>query len=262
MMPNEQLRGIFVWHELLTTDLDAAQEFYTQLLGWGTKQWEGSDPYTMWMNQDTPIGGVVTLPEEELKEGVSPHWLAFLGAPDIDAVKAQVEGLGGRILVEPTDVPDAGRFSVMADPQGALFAVFAPTWEVPRPGELGVGDFSWHELATIDPAAAFDFYSAIFSWRRTESMDMGEMGWYQMYGQDDTTYGGIYNQSAQQPGPPNWLLYVQVEEVNRSAEKVVQLGGSVVKGPMEIPGGGRIAQCVDPQGAVFALHAVNSNTSG
>ncbi|MDA2934473.1 VOC family protein [Acidobacteria bacterium AH-259-D05] len=254
-MPSEQLRGKFVWHELLTTDLDAAKEFYTQLIGWGTKQWEGSDPYTMWMNQDTPVGGVVTLSEEELKEGVPPHWLAFLGAPDIDSVKVQVEGLGGRILVEPTEVPDAGRFSIMADPQGALFAVFAPTWEVPSHGELGVGDFSWHELATIDHAAAFDFYSAIFSWRRTESMDMSEMGLYQMYGKEDTTYGGIYNKSAQQPGPPNWLLYVQVEDVDRSAEKVVQLGGSVVNGPMEVPGGDRIAQCVDPQGAAFALHA-------
>ena len=225
MMPSEQLRGTFVWHELLTTDLDAAKEFYTQLIGWGTKQWEGSDPYTMWMNQDTPVAGVVTLPEEELKEGVSPHWLAFLGAPDIDSVKVQVEGLGGRILVEPTDVPDAGRFSIMADPQGASFAVFAPTWEVPSHGELGAGDFSWHELATIDHVAAFDFYSAIFKWSRTESMDMGEMGVYQMYGKEDTTYGGIYNKSAQQPGPPNWLLYVQVEDVDRSAEKVVQLGG-------------------------------------
>jgi predicted enzyme related to lactoylglutathione lyase len=260
MMLREPLLGTFVWHELLTTDVEAAREFYTELIGWGTKQWEGSDPYTMWMNQDTPVGGVVTLPEEELTEGVPPHWLAFIGAPDIDSVTVQVEGLGGRILVEPTEVPKAGRFSVMADPQGAVFAVFAPAWEVPSPGELGLGDFSWHELATTDQAAAFDFYSAIFKWCRTESMDMGEMGLYQMYGREDTTYGGIYNKAPQQPGPPNWLLYVQVEDLDRSAEKVVQFGGYVVNGPMEVPGGNRIAQCLDPQGAAFALHAVGSNT--
>ena len=63
-MSDDSLLGRFVWHELLTSDPEAATRFYTELIGWGTAQREGgSEPYTMWTNGDTPIGGVISLPE-------------------------------------------------------------------------------------------------------------------------------------------------------------------------------------------------------
>ena len=55
--------------------------------------------------------------------------------------------------------------------------------------------------------------------------------------------------------PPNWLSYIRVDAVKPVADQVAQLGGTVINGPMEVPGGDWIAQCIDPQGAAFALHA-------
>jgi predicted enzyme related to lactoylglutathione lyase len=78
-----------------------------------------------------------------------------------------------------------------------------------------------------------------------------------MYGLGDKTMGGIYNKPAEMPGPPMWLYYTVVPDVNEAAEKVKAKGGQVLNGPMEVPGGSgdMIAQCMDPQGAPFAIHS-------
>lgn len=69
--------GRFAWYELMTSDPDAAQGFYTKVTGWTTSPWEGGDtPYTMWMNGETPVGGVMALPDEAAAAGAPPHWIA------------------------------------------------------------------------------------------------------------------------------------------------------------------------------------------
>lgn len=84
---------------------------------------------------------------------------------------------------------------------------------------------------------------------------MEEAGIYQVYGRGEESFGGMFNKPDEMPGPPMWLYYIQVDDVRASVEKVVELGGQVLNGPMEVPGGDLIAQCVDPQGALFALHS-------
>jgi predicted enzyme related to lactoylglutathione lyase len=87
-------------------------------------------------------------------------------------------------------------------------------------------------------------------------MDMGEgMGTYQMYGMGDVPFGGIFKQPPEMPGAAAWLHYVHVDSVTRVAELVKANGGQLVNGPMEVPGGDMIAQAVDPQGTMFALHS-------
>lgn len=252
--------GRFVWYELMTSDPDAAQSFYNDTIGWGTAPFEESpEPYTMWMNGESPVGGVMALPEEAKKAGAPPHWIAYITTPDVDATTNKVKELGGNLIHGPMEIPNVGRFAIVSDPQGAVFAVYKPANE--QPGDLqepGVGEFSWHELATTDRESAFDFYSKLFGWKKTEAMDMGEeAGTYQMYGLDDVTLGGMFNKPAEMPGPPMWLYYTVVSDVNKAAEKVKAKGGQVLNGPMEVPGGSgdMIAQCMDPQGAPFAIHS-------
>jgi hypothetical protein len=84
-------------------------------------------------------------------------------------------------------------------------------------------------------------------------MDMGETGTYQMYGRNGETLGGMFN--APQAKVPYWLIYVMVDDADSAAKRVTDHGGKVLNGPIEVPGGGRIAQCMDPQGAMFAVHA-------
>jgi len=254
-MTQPALHGRFVWYDLMTEDPEAAQGFYTKLVGWGTQQWEGSQPYTMWTNENAPVGGVMQLPEEAKQGGAPSHWLAYVGTDDVAATTARAEELGAKVLVPPTEIPNAGTFAVLQDPQGAVFAAYTPPEGMPvSDEEPKQGEFSWHELATSDHGAAFDFYSKLFGWRETESMDMGEMGVYQMYGQTERSLGGMFNKPPEMP-VPFWLYYIKVPDVEQSVKQVEEMGGQVVNGPMEVPGGDKVAQCVDPQGAMFAIHS-------
>ncbi len=251
-------RGRFVWYDLMTTDPDAAQCFYTKLIGWGTQAWEGSMPYTMWTNQNTPMGGVMTLPDEAKRAGSPPHWLGYIYTSDVDATVAKAEENQGKVLAPAQDIPDVGRFAVLADPQGAAFAVYTPAADTPgNPGPAAIGEYSWHELNTSDYENAWGFYETLFGWKKTDTMDMGEMGMYQMFttGGGDIPLGGMFDKPKEMPGPPFWLYYVRVDDVHKSVEKVKELGGQVLNGPMEVPGGDHVAQCMDPQGAAFALHS-------
>lgn len=162
------------------------------------------------------------------------------------------------------DIQTVGRIAVLLDPQGAALAVYTPEGDAPgHDGVPAVGEFSWHELATTDYAAAFDFYSALFGWHKTEEADMGPGGTYLMYGRvPGQSIGGMFNKPADQPGPPAyWLYYVTVPDVHAKIDQVKQLGGQVLNGPMEVPGGDIVAQCTDPQGAAFAIHSLKPSAA-
>lgn len=251
--------GRFVWYDLMTTDQPAAKAFYNQLIGWGTKLWEEGDmPYTMWTNGPNPLGGVMELPKEASEAGAPPHWLAYTAVADVAATCTRAVELGGTVLHPATEIPGAGCFAILQDPQGAVFAVYASdSLSADAPEPPGVGEFSWHELATSDFAAGFDFYADLFGWETKEDMDMGEGWMYRIYGRAESSpLGGMFTKPAEMPGPPMWLYYISVPSVDSAVEKVKELGGKVLNGPMEVPGGDKIAQCMDPQGAVFALHSM------
>jgi predicted enzyme related to lactoylglutathione lyase len=248
--------GRFCWYELLTTDPEAAATFYGQVTGWTTTTWEneGASPYTMWMNGEQPIGGLMQMPEGAAQ--ALPHWLAHVSTPDLDGTKAKAQELGGRVLNE-ISVATVGDFAIVQDPQGAIFSAFQPEGDAPgHDGAPGLGEFSWNELATDDWKAAWDFYTSLFGWQRGDAMDMGEMGTYQMYTRGAHPLGGIFNRPPEIP-VSSWLFYVRVPSADEAGNKVGELGGKVLNGPMDVPGGDRIAQCTDPQGAVFAVHSTS-----
>ena len=184
-----------------------------------------------------------------------------MATPDVDATAARTRELGGQVWVEPMTIPTVGRFAVLADPQGAMFAVYKPEGEpAGHDGAPAIGEHSWHELATTDHEAAFAFYQDLFGWQKTSSVDMGPAGLYQMYCRvEGVPLGGMFNKPAEMPGPPAWLCYVRVDDVHRKVEAVKAAGGQVINGPMEVPGGDWIAQCLDPQGGMFAIHHTGSS---
>jgi predicted enzyme related to lactoylglutathione lyase len=257
MQMPEVPRGRFVWHDLMAADARQAETYYTKLLGWGTSAWDSADmPYTMWTREDTPLGGVMELPEDARQSGALPHWLAYVAVPDVDGAVAETEAAGGTARVPPTDIPTVGRFAIIADPQGATLAVFCPAGGAPgHDGPPRIGEFSWHELAATDHEAAFAFHSSLFGWERMQTLDLGEAGSYQIFGRAGLPLGGMFNKPAQIPGPPFWLCYIRVDNVGASVERVGELGGRVLNGPLDVPGGDTVAQCLDPQGAAFALHS-------
>lgn len=255
--------GKFVWYDLMTTAPDKAVEFYTAITDWGTTLWEGSGedmpPYTMWALGGKPFGGTMPLPEEAIAGGAPTHWIAYIGTPDVDGTVKQAERLGATVFVPPTDVPTVGRFAILADPHGAVFAVFTPSEDEPEePAANAPGAFSWHELQAGSLDEAFDFYSALFEWKKTDAFDMGALGTYQMYGTGETTYGGMFRKPDEMP-LASWLHYITVADIEATVAKVKAKGGKVTRGPMDVPNGDLVAQCFDPQGGAFALHQVNTS---
>lgn len=111
--------GAFSWNELSTTDTAAALEFYTKLFGWNTEVMHmGTMDYTVVKVGNQSIGGVM----KACKEGAPIAWTAYVTVDNIDETVSLAESLGAKICVPPTDIPGIGRFSIFADPQGALIA--------------------------------------------------------------------------------------------------------------------------------------------
>jgi uncharacterized protein len=260
-MSQTTLRGRFVWHELLTTNPQAAVKFYTQVIGWTTQSWEHNPSYTLWVTDRGPVGGVMEQPPEAKAVGAPPSWLAYIGAPDLEATVNSAVRLGAKVLKPPTEIPGAGRFAVLADPQGAVFAAYTSDSAMEPNDTPRVGDFSWHELATTDGVAAFRFYEQLFGWVKTDAMDMGPAGVYQMFGWGGKSMGGVYTAAKDQAASPHWLSYIVVPDSNQAVERVKRAGGRVLKGPMEIPGGDLIATGLDPEGCAFAVHSVSPATA-
>jgi predicted enzyme related to lactoylglutathione lyase len=248
--------GRFVWYELMTTDPSAAIAFYTHVIGWKTQPFDdvGGTPYTMWVGSHGPLGGALKLPEEAAKMGAPPHWMAHVEVGDVDATVAKARKLDARVHVEPRDIPKVGRFAVIADPQGPSLSVFKPAAVMAAHDTSKAGEFTWNELLTTDHEAAFRFYSELFGWQRLSDFDMGPMGKYLIYGQGDQRYGGMFSKTKDMPAPPSWLHYVHVDDLDAALERAKEKGARVLNGPMEVPGGERIVQLLDPQGAAFALH--------
>lgn len=256
-MPASAIQGRPLWYELMTTDTAAAEHFYTKVVGWTTAPFDGAaSPYTMWTRgAGIPVGGMMALPDDLKARGVPPHWMLHVGVDRLADAVAQIEKLGGGTLSPIIDVPGVGRMRAMKDPQGAAFSIFQPASPPQPEAPPELGDTSWHELYTTDGAAALSFYEKAFGWKNIDTMDMGEMGKYYLFGRGAGMLGGMMTKTPDMAQVPNvWLLYFRVPDVHAAAGRVKANGGTVMHGPMEVPGGDWIVQCMDPQGGMFAVH--------
>jgi predicted enzyme related to lactoylglutathione lyase len=254
--------GHFIWYELTTTDPQAARAFYTSVVGWGTRDASTPDaPYTLFTAGDAAAGGLIGLSEDARKMGAQPRWTGYVGVDDVDAAVDQLKRLGGAVYVPPTDIPDVSRFAVVADPQRATFALLK--WrhaDQPQSAAALPGVAAWHELLAANTQRAFDFYRELLGWQHPDGA-AGASGAYQLFAVSGQTVGGITVKPPQAP-LPFWLYYFYVADVDAAAARVKAGGGRIIEGPVEAPGGNRIACCVDPQGAMFALSGQGRKVQG
>lgn len=259
-MANPAFHGRFLWQELRSRDPDAAAGFYTRVMPWKSQPFAPGAPYTVFVADDTGgrmVAGATRLGDDPSTSGSRPQWLGSIGSSDVDATVAQAVALGARVVQPAADMPDVGRMAVLADPQGGLFGVYKPSHErdtvdTPR------GGYSWHELAASDLVSAFDFYQSLFGWQVLDRVPMGPMGEYLLYGRNGKQEGGMYGITAGKGQHVGWLPYVSHHSVDEAARRTVAAGGQIANGPMDVPGGGRIAHLIDPQGVMFAVHSVKS----
>jgi predicted enzyme related to lactoylglutathione lyase len=237
--------GKFVWHEHVSTQPAKAQEFFKELLGWDYEVFKpGKVDYAMITCGGQMHGGFPNVPE-----GTPSHWAGNVQVESADDTVAKAKAAGGSVIVEPMDIPEVGRYTVLRDPQGAVIVAFQPSGE----GQFGQGVFVWDEIGTSDVDGAERFYGDVFGWT---TKDMGaDYGGYKIFHRDpddETGVGGLMV-NPDSSMPTAWHPYVAVDDVDSTLTKTKELGGSVVLEAMDVPAVGRIAVIQDPTGAVLGI---------
>jgi predicted enzyme related to lactoylglutathione lyase len=253
--------GRFVWYELATTDVEAAKAFYSAVVGWRTEETSaGPAGYTLFIAGNTPVAGLTKLPEA-VRDRILAQWSGYIGVEDVDAAAARVKQLGGTVYIPPTDLPNASRLSIIADPQMAMLALV----KGPERGQAETlppgmaGRVTWHELWTSGLEEAFAFYNAVFGWKKKD-VRSGPEGTYQNFAIGPETAGGMTIKPADWPRAL-WFYYINVAGVDAAAERVRSHGGKVLYGPTTVPGGARVVHCRDSQGVPFALMDTRVNVA-
>ena len=248
-----------IWFELSAVDQDAAQAFYEAVVGWriAPSPIPEHGGYLIAEADGTPVAGIRrSMPEASGPSG----WVVYLATQDVDALVSRAEDLGGQLRYGPVDIPHVGRFAMVSDPQGVIFAVMyaARTSEsrafgpVPLGTEQTRGHGVWIELATPDPEAALAFYGALFGWEKLGAMPMGGMGEYAFVGRGDLRPGAVMS-SAATGAPARWNWYIHVADIDAALAAVREAGRTVLQGPDPIPGGSYSANIADPTGNRLGL---------
>ena len=254
--------GSYIWYELMTPDPAGAKAFYDKVVGWdmGTESVAPGIEYRMIKRSDGGnAGGVLTLTEDMIAKGAIPAWYGYIHTSNVDASVKAMTADGATVLMPPWDQPGVGRLAMVEDPTGAPFYLMDP---LPPEGAadatsdvFSVDDAEhvrWNELSTTDQDRAIEFYTGHLGWTQEGSMPMGEFGDYEFVQCDGVGIGAIMRKMPQSPSS-QWVYYVGVDDIDRAASAITDGGGSVVNGPMDIPGGEYALVGLDPQGAVFGL---------
>jgi len=239
------VQGRFTWFELVTPDVDDGRAFWSEVTGLAESSMDtGGSTYRMLTQGERPVAGIVA----PRMDNVPPQWLSYWEFTDIDERVAAAKKNGGTVIVPPTDIP-VGRFAILGDPQGAVFALFKSTDASNEPGDA----FHWNELWAKDADAVLSFY------RKSIGVTLDEMaqpmpggGTYHLFKFDGALVGGALT-SPNAQATAMWLPYVKVDDVDAAVARAKKLGGRVIAEVMDVETVGRFGIVADRQGAVLGL---------
>jgi predicted enzyme related to lactoylglutathione lyase len=239
------------WVDLSSSDAAASREFYSRLFGWKVE-----------VSQDPQYGGygIAKVGGKDVA-GIGPKmspeaptaWSVYIGSDDIQDLAKKVEAASGKVIAPPFDVGDQGRMAVFQDPAGA----FISAWQPKAMGGFQSGaanTFGWAELNARGFEKAIPFYKKVFGWtdKKTE-MGGGAPPYTEFQLEGKSITGGMeMNPMVPAEVPSHWMVYFNVDDVDRSCKKATEAGGQEMMGPQDIPGG-RFAILRDPQGAAFGI---------
>jgi predicted enzyme related to lactoylglutathione lyase len=236
---DRQEPGRFVWRDLMTRDVSAARRFYGELLGWQFEDTRRGDrPYVLASVDDARVAGIVDI--SSVSEAGS-QWLSYMSVADVDKTVDLVKAEGGKVLVEPRNMPLA-RVAVVTDPQGAPVGLAQLRREMPDPVQPAPRQF----------LQALAFYKRLAGYESTVLESRQEIDYHVLR----TTRGraGLFRLPPTVVDvEPNWLPYVLVDDPSAVAARVPGLGGRIVVPAAPERRKGTVVVIADPGGAVLAL---------
>lgn len=250
--------GTPCWVDLATPDLDAAERFYGELFGWEIPELPDSAEMAGYRRAKLggrDVAGAMPL----MEEGQPPAWSTYVSVDDADAIARAVQENGGTMVAEPMEVSNYGRLALFTDPEGAFFGIWEPADFAGSELVNEKGTVGWNELESRDPEAAKRFYGAVFGWEFVDH-DLGEMI-YTEWRVDGKAVGGMADVTGRIPDevPAHWMVYFGSVDTDEAIEKIKELGGQVMFGPIDVPAG-RFAMVTDPHGAAFAVMKPSEQT--
>lgn len=236
--------GTPCWVDYGAPDMEAAKRFYTAILGWdydaGAPEFGG---YTTCLAKGLPAAGM----GPQMDPSEAPSWTTYFSTEDAEATVARITEAGGTVVVPPMEVGPMGTMVIALDPEGSLFGLWQSGEHTGERIFNEPGSVVWNEAAVEDPAAAQDFYAAVFGFTFTE-VDGGEG--YRTFATDEHPLGGLGGQT---PGAPSgWSTCFAVSSTDEAVEAVEKNGGKVTM-PAEDTPFGRFAVVQDPWGAAFSV---------
>ena len=253
---NMRQPGRIIWHDLLTDKPAESRRFYEALFGW---EFESIGPnfgaiasanYTLIRHNGELIGGMIDESRLGTTEEIS-QWIALMSTDDIDRTVATLQRAGGKVFTPPTDLADRGRIAVVADPQGAVFALLETRDGDPVETEPGINGFLWNEVWSDDTEAAKAFYSDLVGLESGSNPVAGEEAYEYMRDGDSPRFGVL--RKPVDDITPLWATYVRVEDPAALVARVEELGGRVLLDTQERAAGVKVALIADPSGAGIAL---------
>ncbi|MGY1707112.1 VOC family protein [Geodermatophilus sp. SYSU D00697] len=238
--------GTPCWVDYGASDLEAAKDFYGRLLGW---EFEGGDPeYGGYLNatrNGEPAAGMGPL----MNPGDSPAWTTYFATDDSQATAARIREAGGTVVVEPMEVGPMGTMAIAVDPQGNAFGLWQSGTHTGCRIYNEPGSLVWNEAAVDDPAAAREFYGAVFGFTFDQVPMDDEMD-YTTFATGENPLGGL---GGHQPGSPKgWAVCFSVASTDEAVATVEAAGGKVTMAPTDTEFG-RFAVVEDPWGAPFSV---------
>jgi len=242
--------GQFCWINMLSPQPPQACDFFGKLLEWSFFEMPGMGFGVKVAGRD--IGGIFDTVSPRTPSGTAPIIGVMVKVESADATAERVRALGGR-AEDPFDILEAGRMAVCHDPNGANFDVWQPKkLHGTDVDSLLPGAPSWFETLTTDTGRAKAFYESLFGWT-SETTDAQGFGYTTFKLGADPVAGmmQVTPEMAAARMQPHWGVYFTVTDVDTAAREAGKLGATICVPPRDIPGVGRFAGIISPQGVMF-----------
>ena len=245
------------WADLLAHDGQAAKDFYTGLFGWTYDDHPAGEGmvYTMFSHNGVPV--CASAEAGPMQQNLPAHWSVYVTVDDLEAAVERAKSAGGTVIFDPCDVLDVGRMAIIQDQEGAFLRLWHPLKHAGAGKMHEPGALTWFELATTNPESAADFYQKALGVEIKQDENVQEFPYWLMWVGEQMVGGIIQIGEDWGPVPPNWGVYFGVDDVDATAAKALELGGSAIIEPRDLMDFARFSVLRDSEGAVFTIIRLN-----